>query len=63
MEEAELNQEKRNKEIDLFEKEENEEKYKGLIDKINEEKKIVEITKREMDKKMEKYKPYIRIKY
>ena len=59
LEEAELNQEKRNKNLDLLEREEIEEKDKELINKINEEKKIVELRKKEMNIKTEKIKPFI----
>ena len=57
---AELNQEKRNIDLDLIEKENNKKKNKELMDKIIEEKKIVEQRKEEMNAKMEFFKPYIK---
>ena len=57
---AELNQEKRNNELDLIKKEDNEKKDKELMDKIIEEKKIVEQRREEMNAKMEMFKPFIK---
>ena len=59
LKEAEYNLEKRNNEMDLIEKEENDKKDKELLDKKNEEKRIVNQRKIETNIKNEKFKQFI----